>query len=190
MNIHAVESLTLLVKFLILLLPGATTGPSVLWSRVQMSSLTPAREPTNTWRSSMNVCPTVSLTFLSLNKTITSSPPFTHPSTHSSSPLVIVPLRPPYIARHPSLCPVFLCETRSGISFSFSLYLCHTMNLSWNMTREASWPSSAMPLLLMCSPCFPRTSLVMRQQNRDRTQASQCFYEVHQVRKPQLPSMD
>lgn len=45
--------------------PGATTEPSALWSLVQMCSLTHVQEPTNIWRSSMSVCPTVSTDLLS-----------------------------------------------------------------------------------------------------------------------------
>lgn len=47
-----------------------------------MCSQIPAREPTNTWRSSMSVCPTVSLTLLPLNKTFASSPPTLHSPVH------------------------------------------------------------------------------------------------------------
>lgn len=92
----------LVAKFFIFPLSGATTGPSVSWSRVQMSSLIPAQAPTNTWRSSMSVCPTVSLTLLSLNETFASSPP-----TLSS------PIHPQlWSTRHPSSLPS-LCHTTS-----------------------------------------------------------------------------
>lgn len=44
---------------LFMLFSDVTTGPSVLLWPDQMCFLTLAQEHTNTWRSNMNVCPTV-----------------------------------------------------------------------------------------------------------------------------------
>lgn len=48
-----------LMLSLFMLFSDVTTGPSVLSWPAQMCFLTLAREHTNTWRSNMNVCPTV-----------------------------------------------------------------------------------------------------------------------------------
>lgn len=85
-----------------------------------MFSLTPAQEPTNTWRSSMSVCPTVSLTLLSLNETSLSSFPSHNvhipSSCHLSSVLSAVTPHPfPFLP-----CPVhlfFSCPIPSSTPF-------------------------------------------------------------------------
>lgn len=65
MNGFKFMQLKLVFKFSFLFLPhaGATIVPSVEWWQGQMSSLIPALEHTNTWRSSMNVFHTVSTSF-------------------------------------------------------------------------------------------------------------------------------
>lgn len=53
-------------RFSFLPCAGATIVPSVEWWRGPMSSLIPALEHTNTWKSNMNVFHTVSTSLLHL----------------------------------------------------------------------------------------------------------------------------
>lgn len=115
-----------------------------------MSSLTPAQGPTSTWRSSMSVCPTVSMTPLSLIETAPPNFPI-----HSSYPLLctlslfLSPVShhiPSYFFLVQTVCSLHVQHLCPAPIF----HLCHTMNFSLNITCKTFWFSSALPLLLMC----------------------------------------
>lgn len=139
----------------------ATIGPSALWSRVQMSSLTPARGPTSTWRSSMSVCPTVSTPplswienppFLTPNHPILSfsnMPPHSLLSHHLLSHSI--PLPRPEILLSPSATPSSTLFSTVSSSICVTLWTFHEI---WPVKHSGF--SSVLPLLLMCSPCFQR----------------------------------
>lgn len=122
-----------------------------------MSSLTPAQEPTSTWRSSMSVCPTVSMTLLSWIETpLSPPPPPSSPRPFSSPP-------PSHLLFH--LSPLPRPDCLLSLSATPSLTLPSTVSSSicaapWTFHEvwpvKHLWSSSVLPSLLICSPCFQR----------------------------------
>lgn len=134
--------------FLFFPLSGATIGPSVSWSRVQTSSLTPAQGPTSTWRSSMSVCPTVSMTLLSwIEDSPSSYPPIHSFSLFFSAPSVFLVSHHSYFFLPP--CPDILLSSRTTHTFQhhFPLSLLPSVSL-W--TFHEIWPVKPFGPLLYC----------------------------------------
>lgn len=136
----------------------ATIGPSALWSRVQMSSLTRAQEPTSTWRSSMSVCPTVSMPPLSWIKGPSSSlfPRSSHhPQFLSSSLHLAVYL----VHSFPCLVQTvrfLVCNTSQHTFTSVSSPICVT---PWTFHEirpvKTFWSSSALLAIIDVLTMFP-----------------------------------